>query len=784
MHFSPGLRSARPRIPGRLLHNAFALSTRNAVLLRTLRSHYFLGSLAVFVAMLGLLLWNAQQQMRDALDERFAAEQQSLGPLLVAAIGPLIAAQDYANIAELVEANTRDGRLSHLEVLDSRGQRVAQAGDASAGGQRHAVVPMMLAGQRLGELRFGISTASLQQARERLLRNSLLIAATVLVAGMVLLVIGTTWLSAGFRRLSQASRQVAGGDFATRLPASRVQELDDVSQAFNRMAEAVQTQLAALRDSEQYLRELIDTLSEGLVVLDPAQQVIDCNEAMARIAGMSREDFLVPGRALTGTVVLGLDGRELRAEDRPVARALATGVPQRDAVSKVLRKDGGTMWVSVNATPLRRPGSDEVHAVLATVTDITRHVEAEQQLRGVNEALEQRVIERTAELQQAKEAAEAANQAKSEFLSGMSHELRTPLNAILGFAQLLSMTLRGETERERVRQIEVAGWHLLALINDVLDLSRIEAGTMSTSAEPVELGELIGGTMAMLQTQAAERGVTLMAPAGVQQGAWVKADNKRLRQVLANLLSNAVKYNHRGGEVRIEVGAPAEGRRVIAVRDTGRGLTPEQLAQLFQPFQRFVGANEGIEGTGIGLVITRRLVELMGGTLLVESEAGRGSVFRVSLPACEAPPSPVPANAPMAALPAAGLRRARLLYVEDNPSNVELLRQVLALRPGVELEVATDGPAGLARALAGGLDLAIVDIDLPGMDGVELCRRLKAEPATARLPLIALSANAMPSDIRRATAAGFDSYLTKPLDVMRLLEEVDRRLVPPAPAPN
>ncbi len=750
-------------------------------MLRSLRSQYLLGALAVFVAMLGLLLWEAQHEMRAALEERFAAEQQALGPLMVAAFGPLIAARDYATVAELVQANTREHHLAYLEVIDGRGQRIAAGGDALAPRQRTTVVPVQLAGQRLGELRFGIATAALQRADQRLLHDSLWIGAGVLAAGMVLLAIGTTWLSAGFRRVSQASRQVAGGDFATRLPASQVKELDDVSQAFNRMAEAVQTQLRALRDSEQHLRELIDTLSEGLVVLDPDQQVIDCNEAMARIVGMSREDFLVPGRTLAATMVLGPHGRELLPEQRPMALALSTGLPQRDAVAKVHRKDGGTMWISVNATPLRRSGSDEIHAVLATVTDITRHVQAEQQLRSLNEALEQRVRERTVDLQVAKEAAESANRAKSEFLSGMSHELRTPLNAILGFAQLLSLTLRDDAQRQRVRQIESAGWHLLELINDVLDLSRIEAGTMSTSPEPVELGELIGSAMSMVQPLAAEHGVTLAAPLGVAQAAWATADRRRLRQVLANLLSNAVKYNQRGGSVRIEVAAPREGRREIAVHDTGRGFTPEQLAQLFQPFQRFVGPQEAIEGTGIGLVITRRLVELMGGTLTVESVASQGSVFRIDLPAAEPPPSPAPAAASVPA-PALPLRQARVLYVEDNPSNVQLLREVLALRPGIELEVAVDGPGGLERALRGGLDLALIDIDLPSMDGVELCHRLRAEPATAALPLIALSANAMPSDVRRAMQAGFGAYLTKPLDVVQLLEEIDRRLAPQAPA--
>ncbi len=266
---------------------------------------------------------------------------------------------------------------------------------------------------------------------------------------------------------------------------------------------------------------------------------------------------------------------------------------------------------------------------------------------------------------------------------------------------------------------------------------------------------------------------------------WLLADRKRLKQVLVNLLSNAVKYNRDAGEVALSVEPAAGGRRAFALRDTGRGFEPHQLPQLFQPFTRFVPAGDSVEGTGIGLVITRRLLELMRGTISLQSEPGQGSVFRVELPQAE-PPA---ASPPPAALPpppaAVGTAPLRLLAVEDNPSNVELLRQVLRARAAWRLETAGDGLEGLARLRQEAFDGAIVDIDLPGIDGIELCRRVRADAALAKLPLLALSANAMPADVRRALAAGFDAYVTKPLDVAALLHRLDELLAArAAPAPG
>jgi signal transduction histidine kinase/ActR/RegA family two-component response regulator len=412
---------------------------------------------------------------------------------------------------------------------------------------------------------------------------------------------------------------------------------------------------------------------------------------------------------------------------------------------------------------------------------------AQQEVMRLNQQLEQRVQERTlqletsnAELGLAIEAARSANQAKSAFLSSMSHELRTPLNAILGFAQILtSDTLPSSVaqKREFAGHILRAGRHLLTLINEVLDLAKVESGTLTLSLEPVALDALLPECRHMIEPLAAARAIRVLFP---EHCALVlMADRTRLKQVLLNLLSNAVKYNREGGAVVLDC-APAGAERVrLSVRDTGAGLDPAQLEALFQPFNRLGQENGAEEGTGIGLVVTRRLVEMMGGTIGVSSSVGAGSVFWVELPATEAPavaPAARPDTTGTLAPPLPGGASHLLLYVEDNPANLKLVEEIVRFRPGLRLLSAPDAALGIALAKAHLPAIVLMDLNLPGMSGAAALRALRADPATAHIPVIALTANAMPSDIERGLARGFYRYLTKPINIDEFTAAIDSTL--------
>jgi len=419
--------------------------------------------------------------------------------------------------------------------------------------------------------------------------------------------------------------------------------------------------------------------------------------------------------------------------------------------------DGSRFPAIVSITALRDPGDVIIGYLLI----------------GSHNAVRARV---ELELNSARAVAEQANLAKSEFLSSMSHELRTPLSAILGFAQLIESGVPAPTtsQQRSLDQILKGGWYLLDLINEILDLALIESGKVSLSLEPISLAEVMRESQAMIEPQAQKRGISVSFPQ-FDTPYFVRADRTRVKQVLVNLLSNAVKYNKEGGTVLVECVAIRSDRVRISVKDSGEGLTADQLTQLFQPFNRLGQEGNAEKGTGIGLVVCKRLVELMGGSIDASSKVGKGSVFSIELNLTTERQPVSAAHSPTETAPPVPVdgRLRTLLYVEDNPANLMLVEDLIARRPDVRFLSARDGNRGVEIARASLPDVILMDINLPGISGVDALRVLALDPKTSHIPVIALSANAGPRDIAKGLEAGFFRYLTKPIKVPEFMETLE-----------
>ncbi|ABE55201.1 PAS/PAC sensor hybrid histidine kinase [Shewanella denitrificans OS217] len=441
-----------------------------------------------------------------------------------------------------------------------------------------------------------------------------------------------------------------------------------------------------------------------------------------------------------------------------------------------IRKDGSRFPAVVSVTALR-DAYNVIIGFLLIGTDNTARIQVEEEREQLTATLQ----DKNAELESSKAIAEKANRAKSEFLSSMSHELRTPLNAILGFAQLLEKgqpTLT-HTQEVRIQQIIKAGWYLLSLINEILDLAVIESGRLSLSRESVLLIDVINESKAMVEPQALKREIRLnFLP--FSHALHANADHTRLKQVLINLLTNAIKYNRQHGTITVECTEvkaidKLQDRIRITIKDNGYGLSEANISQLFQPFNRLGQESGSQEGTGIGLVVTKQLVELMGGTIGVKSQVGVGSEFWIELARDLTPNLVNNSNVPAELMPQISAEESKfsLLYVEDNPANLLLVQQIICDLPNVTMLSAREGHQGIALARVKQPDVILMDINLPGISGIEALVILKNDPLTAHIPVLAISANAMPRDIEKGLACGFLRYLTKPIRISEFIEALN-----------
>jgi PAS domain S-box-containing protein len=546
--------------------------------------------------------------------------------------------------------------------------------------------------------------------------------------------------------------------------------------AFSLRSRYLQSQQQTL-ENEERLSSFVNNTFDSIICIDTIGIIQSANPAAEKQFGFE------PNELLGQNVNILMPQPYHEEHDQYLQAYLKTGKGNiLNMVREVtaMRKDKSTFPIELSVTESVVNGEN---SFLGITRDISERKEAERKLQDSYAQLEDRIKERTHELLESKNLAEKSNKAKSEFLSRMSHELRTPMNAILGFAQLMKESTKDplpKTHQNRISQILNAGSHLLELINEVLDLARIESGKITVSLEPVCLADLVEEVLTVARPLAQNFQINLIDQITSNKNIYVLADKTRLKQVLLNLISNGIKYNRKEGTVTLSSSLKDSSWLRIDIVDTGMGIPEEKMSKLFEPFDRLGAEDSMIEGTGIGMTISKKLIEVMNGSIGVESTPGEGSTFFISLPACSMLPEKIESrNIPASdneVVYAQETILLTILYIEDNPANLKLVEDILSDYPEIKLLSATYAQMGIDMAIAINPDLILMDINLPDINGIEALKRLRNFEETHEIPVIAVSANAMQKDIDLAMAEGFKTYITKPIDIGKFRNVIEDAL--------
>lgn len=695
----------------------------------------------------------AESRASQAAERRAAA----LGDLLAVSIAPALESGDMAQVAQILRTQARDPQVTKVvlyrenaEVLISYPDQASSPAVPLAGvdtlitreGDNYLHwQPLLLGGRPTGQLYLELE---LPMERVRLMLGVLVAGLGliwVLALSLAMIYFGRRHLSGPLAEISRASRQLAEGNFDVSLPGIELGEVGELNAQFTAM-------VASLRDARQGNRQaadIMESLQDSIILVDDELRIASANPAALSLLGYSEDEML----GMHAAWVIELSRQE--GMSRCSVSELAN---MPDGECNFICKNGLRVPMIFSGAAL---DTVEGRRVVVVAHNLSQRVRQEDYLR------------------EAAARAEQANRAKSQFLAKMSHELRTPLNAILGFAQIQKARLDENSPDYMVKNTEhtlSAGWHLLNLINDVLDIARIEENNLRLSVEDCKLGEVASHSRSLVLSEAKEAGVRI----DVEDSPFlVQADYTRLKQVLVNLFNNAIKYNKPGGSVRFRAVQLDDGSIECQVSDTGVGISPEEADTLFEPFTRLKYAESNdIQGTGIGLALTRLLLELMGGSIRFTSEPGKGTTFFLQLRPVRSMRLASGREDGEDAGDEEGLLDAAatmtVFYVEDNPASLELMKAIMDPLPGVTLLTSTTAEEGIELACKHLPDLMILDINLPGgMDGVAAARAIRESNALRHIPLVALSADVTESSIETALAAGFDDYLTKPLDIEKLM---------------